>query len=123
MKDVNSGYECADEGTGVAVDNTGELSIGTGGLDSRKDIGSDNRVMGRDWVKCSFYADKTTVWRLFTRRKLNSKTEGGWSICETRRDWATILARLKKNGVPNKAVEAHFKDTKKTAKANAKRKR
>jgi hypothetical protein len=42
---------------------------------------------------------------------------GGWSICETRRDWRTILFRLKKDGgVPNKAVDAHFKETKKIAK-------
>jgi hypothetical protein len=35
------------------------------------------------------------VWRFFVRGKLNSRAEGGWSICETRRDWRTILARLK----------------------------
>jgi hypothetical protein len=57
------------------------------------------------------HADKTSVWRLFARGKLNSPDEGGWSICETKGTKA-VLARLKKDGVPNKAVDAHFKDTK-----------
>ena len=114
------GHDCEymyiDDDTGETVAYKAKLGINASGFASQKVEGSDNRVMGRDWVKCRFYADQTTVWRLFARGKLNSQAEGGWSICETRKDWGTILARLKKHGVPNKAVEAHFKDTKKTAK-------
>ena len=122
---VFKGHDCeymyTDDETGETVAYKAKLGMNASGLASQKVEGSDNRVMGRDWVKCRFYADKTTVWRLFARGKLNSRAEGGWSICETRRDWGTILARLKKDGVPNKVVEAHFKDTKKTAIAKRKR--
>jgi hypothetical protein len=103
-------YNYTDDETGETITYKAKLGINASGLASQKVEGTDNRVMGRDWVKCFFHADKTTVWRLLARGKLNSRAEGGWSICETRRDWRTILARLKKHGVPNKAVDAHFKD-------------
>jgi hypothetical protein len=37
--------------------------------------------------------------------------EGGWSISETKGAKA-VLNKLKKDGVPNKAVDAHFNETK-----------
>jgi hypothetical protein len=78
------------------------------------------RVMGRDWVKCYFAANEAHVWGHFLRGMFNSSAEGGWSLCETKATKA-VLSRLKKDGVPNKAVEEHFNDTKKNTKPKRKR--
>jgi hypothetical protein len=50
--------------------------------------------------------------------------EGGWSICETKEAKAAFK-RLQEDGVPNKAVDSFFNETKQKAKAAhaAKRKR
>jgi hypothetical protein len=70
--------------------------------------------MGRDWVHCFFDADQLFVWRHFTLDKLNSPAEGGWSLCGTKKIKA-LLDRLRTDGLPNKAVEEHLKETRKAA--------
>ena len=62
---VFKGHDCeymyTDDETGETVAYKAKLGMNASGLASQKVEGSDNRVMGRDWAKCSFYADRTTV--------------------------------------------------------------
>jgi hypothetical protein len=154
LKGLDCTYNYTDDDSGDSIAYRAKLGINASALASQKVAGLDNRVMGRDWVKCFFPADKQNVWRHFTRSLYNSDEvplthcthalysytvpmhcthalypctvpmhllqEGGWSICETKGAKA-VLKRLQEDGVPNKGVDEHFKDTKK--KAAAKRRR
>ena len=105
--------------TGAIVGYKAKLGINASNKASQKVAGGGNKVMGRDWVHCHFAADQLFDWRHFTLDKLNSPAEGGWALCGSKKTKA-LLDRLRTDGLPNKAVEEHLKDTRKAATASKK---
>ena len=135
-------YMYTDEDSGESTGYRAKLGINASGLASQEVAGGQGKTMGRDWVSCYFPADRKTEWNHFTRDLYNKDEvlltvvlprpypctvlthllqEGGWSICETKEAKAAFK-RLQEGGVPNKAVDSFFNETKHKAKAAAKAK-